>query len=54
MEYASNIAPMVIELSARLKTGQMRKSRKSITYPKDKRSMRLPKAPASIRLKDMV
>ena len=42
------ITPTVIALSARLKTGQIRKSKKSITYPKRIRSIRLPQAPPKI------
>ena len=44
---------MVIAESAILKTGHIRKSRKSITYPNLIRSTRLPAAPPSIRAMDI-
>jgi len=54
IKHANIIAPIVMALSATLKTGQMRKSKKSTTYPKNKRSMRLPNAPANMRLKEIL
>ena len=44
-------APIVIALSATLKTGQTRKSIKSITYPKKIRSIKFPMAPPKIKEK---
>lgn len=41
-------------LSAILNTGQIRKSKKSMTYPKNKRSIRFPNAPANIKLKEIL
>lgn len=45
-------APMVIYESAKLKTGHIFKSIKSITQPKRRRSMMLDKAPDRIRIKN--
>jgi len=43
--------PIQTPESARLNTGQMRKSKKSITNPNLNRSIRLPKAPPKINPK---
>jgi hypothetical protein len=50
-EIISRPVPIVIDESAKLKTGHILKSMKSITYRKLILSMRLPKAPDIIRIR---
>lgn len=50
-EIISKTVPMVIEISATLKTGHILKSMKSMTYLKFILSIRLPNAPDIIRIK---
>jgi len=49
-----NIAPIDINISAKLKTGQIFRSIKSIIHPKNMRSMLLASAPARIRRRQKV
>ena len=49
MFHASKTAPMVMALSAILNTGQIRKSRKSMTQPYLSLSVIFPAAPPMIR-----
>lgn len=53
IEYPNNIIPTVMALSAMLKTGQIRKSKKSTIYPNRIRSDRFPAAPPKIKPKEM-